>query len=201
MKAIDLSADPDLIASWIEAQTSISRDDFEVALSRAGRVHGPFLLGLAWWGRKIETVTLTALVSGVWSEAEYPQRSLRLVDWRELFAAAGYTVDGQPAARPAEPVTLYRGAVHSRRRGWSWTADYETAQRFASGDLNGRQSGLVYVTSAPPLALLCGIHVASRSEDEYVVDTRGLKIAALAVSGPCAHAVPTGRKSGESREG
>ncbi len=139
-------------------------------------MHHPYLLWLAWYCGKIEPATLTALIAGAWCMAEYPERSLPLADWREMFAAAGYTVEGQPAERPAEPVTLYRGAVHARRRGWSWTADREIAQRFASGDFYRRQLGAVYVTSAPPSALLCRIHATGRSEDEYVVDTRGLKI-------------------------
>ncbi len=89
--------------------------------------------------------------------------------WVDLFDEAGYTVDGQSAPRPTQPVTLYRGCHHDRRFGMSWTADLERARWFADRDL-GLGPGLVYVTTADPKSLLAFIGDGHRRESEYVVD-------------------------------
>lgn len=147
--------------------------EFETRLLHVGRVNGPALLFDAWFGGQITQTTLAATIGPVWSDAEYPL-ALGQWAWRELFAAAGYTVDGQPAERPAGPVRLYRGATPNLRRRWSWTTDSSVAERFAAGDLRGRLPGKVYEIDAPPASLLCAIN--DRDEFERVVDTRGLRI-------------------------
>lgn len=152
----------------------VTTEEMQTLLLSAGRVEGPGLLAYAWWLRRIETATLTSLVSDVWSDAEYPQRSLRADDWRDLFSAAGFTIDGKAADRPTEPVRLYRGSPKSMRRRWSWTSSVETAERFATGRLRGRQLGQVWTVLAPPDVLLCVC--GGRDEREHVIDTRGLKI-------------------------
>lgn len=113
------------------------------------------------------------MIGPVWSAAEYPLETLGQQTWRELFAEAGYTVDGKPADRPIGPTRLYRGCPPSLRRRWAWTADRSVAERFASG-VRGRLPGRVYQVDAPPESLLCMDN--GRGEAEYVVDTRGLKI-------------------------
>lgn len=90
---------------------------------------------------------------------------------------AGFTVDGSPAQRPNQPVTLWRGIVPRLRRRMSWTSDCLLAQKFALEGFRERPKGFVYQTSAPPEALLCVNH-ASRRESEYVINTKGLAIKA-----------------------
>lgn len=149
-------------------------DEFDEALARAGRVNGPALLFDAWFGRQISTEILTAVIGTIWQMAEYPDRCLTHATWRELFTAAGFTVDGVSAERPAEPVEVWRGTVQERRRDWSWTTDRAIAERFAFGHVRGRPDGRLYRVLAPVEALLCSN--TERDEAEYVVDTRGLRI-------------------------
>ncbi|MER7309999.1 hypothetical protein, partial [Streptomyces griseoluteus] len=152
---------------------TVDLTEFCTWLGRVGRVNGPALLFDAWHRAQIDTATLTATIGSVWSDAEYPDQCLDREAWRELFAAAGFTVDGQPATRPAEPVELWRGTVPERRTDWSWTTDRAVAERFAGG-LRGRKPGRLYRLLAPPHALLCAN--TERDEAEYVVDTTGLAI-------------------------
>ncbi|WP_331727191.1 hypothetical protein OG871_39680 (plasmid) [Kitasatospora sp. NBC_00374] len=91
-----------------------------------------------------------------------------------MFRAAGYTADGVPAQLPSAPVELWRGSVPERRRDWSWTASLAVAQGYAAGTAAVRPAGKLYRTVAPPSALLA--YNSGREEDEYVVDTRGLRI-------------------------
>jgi hypothetical protein len=72
--------------------------------------------------------------------------------WRRLWAAAGYSVHGEPAERPTEPVTLYRGGS---RDGWSWTDDPQLAAAFATGLGQGDDvTGRLWKALVPPGALL-----------------------------------------------
>jgi len=82
----------------------------------------------------------------------------------------------QPADRPAESVTLWRGSKTTLRRRMSWTADRPRAEWFAARYATLGPSA-VYQVSAPPDALLCLIGAEQgRGEDEYVINTRGLAI-------------------------
>lgn len=115
------------------------------------------------------------MVTDAWSAAEYPERvgdlgCMPAYLWVQLFTEGGYTNDGESAAPPTEPVTLYRGAVPKRWFGISWTSNLELAQRFAS-TMNGRLPGHVYVFQAPPDALLAFIGKRiGRDESEYVIN-------------------------------
>lgn len=153
---------------------TMTLDEFERSLLRAGRVNGPALLFDAWFGKQISREILAATIGMVWSAAEYPLPSLGQQTWRELFDAAGYTVDGKPADRPLGSTRLYRGSPPGLRRRWAWTADRGLAERFAHDLLRGRLPGKVYMIDAPPESLLCMEN--GREESEYVVDTRGLKM-------------------------
>lgn len=143
-------------------------DEFERWVERVGRTNAPALLFDAWYGEIIDQDTLTAVVGPIWSDAEYPDRCLDRDIWRDLFDAGGYTVDGQPAERPTEPVELWRGTVPERRTDWSWTTDRTIAEKFAAG-LRGRKPGRLYRLLCPPHALLAAN--TERGEAEYVVDT------------------------------
>lgn len=137
-------------------------------LNWAGRIAGPYLLWDAYDGGVIEGDTVASHIGRVWSRAELPDAALGHDRWRMLFGAAGFTRDGAPAARPSEPVELWRGSVPERRTDWSWSTDRETAGHYAAGSF-WRPPGRLYRLVAPPAALLCANN--GRDEYEYVVDT------------------------------
>lgn len=137
-------------------------------LGWAGRIAGPYLLWDAWDGGVADGATVAAHIGQVWSRAEFPDAALGHDRWRQLFEAAGFSRDGVPADRPAEPLELWRGAVPERRTDWSWSTDRETAGRYAAGTF-GRPPGRLYRLVAPPGALLCAYD--GRQEYEYVVNT------------------------------
>lgn len=151
----------------------LTTEEFDYLAGREGRNSGPALLSEAYSDCRITAATVTALIGGIWSGAEFPDRHLDREEWRWLFNVAGFTVDGVRAARPAEPVLLYRGTVPERRTDWSWTTDRAVAERFAAGS-GGRPPGRIYTVLAPPEALLCACN--GRQEAEFVVDTRGLHV-------------------------
>jgi len=152
----------------------LSLDEFELLLSRAGRIPGPELLAEAWRLERIEVSTLAATISDVWSDCEFPNLALDHDVWREMFRTAGYTRDGQRVERPQQSMELWRGAPPQHSRGWSWTADRAMAERFAYGALRRRLPGRLYRVLAPPPALLC--ESSGRQESEFVVDTDGLEV-------------------------
>jgi hypothetical protein len=143
-------------------------DEFETQLGRVGRVNGPAFLCDAWQCEVISSDTLTAVIGHVWADAEYPNQNLDRELWRELFRAAGFTVDGKLAERPKEPVEVWRGSVPERRTDWSWSTDRTVAEKFAAG-VRGRKPGRLYRLMAPPWSLLCAN--TERGEAEYVIDT------------------------------
>jgi len=153
--------------------------DLGRALVRLGRNHGPALLGDLEAEGLLTPPAAAAHVGAVWSMAEYPDRYLDHDTWRELFRLAGYTVDGVPAERPVEPLTLYRGSVPERRANWSWSDRLDVAQRYAAGGLGRRPPGVVWQATVEPWRLLArNAGPDSRDESEYVVDTEELQIEA-----------------------
>ncbi|MBT2425216.1 hypothetical protein J7F02_05830 [Streptomyces sp. ISL-112] len=151
----------------------LTTSELEKLIGNEGRNSGPTLLAEAYSEARITKQTVAALIGGIWSGAEFPDRHLDQDEWRWLFDAAGFTVDGEPADRPNQPILLWRGTVPERRHDWSWTTDQTVAKKFAAGS-GGRPTGRLYVVLAPPEALLCANN--GRSEAEYVIDTRGLQI-------------------------
>lgn len=148
--------------------------ELDYLIGREGRNSGPENLADAYSDDKVTAETLTALIGGIWSMAEFPDRHLDRDTWRWLFKVAGFTIDGTPSERPTEPILLWRGSVPERRTDWSWSTERAVAQRYAFGNLNFRPIGRLYVVLAPPESLLCAN--TERDEAEYVVDTRGLNI-------------------------
>lgn len=161
------------VEAELAAAERLTTAELEELIGRAGRIYGPEFLDEAYSEAKVTADTVTALVGPVWSSAEYPDRELDRDTWRWLFDAAGFTVDGQRAPRPAEPMTLFRGSVPERRTDWSWTRTQAVAERFAAG-VRGRAPGRLWVCEVPPAHMLA-INT-QRDEDEVVVDTRGLQI-------------------------
>lgn len=137
-------------------------------LGWGGRLAGPYLLADAVDGGLVDGHAVAAHIGRVWSLADYPDEALGHDRWRTLFELAGFTRDGARTERPTSPVELWRGSVPERRRDWSWSADCETAARYAIGSY-GRPRGRLYRLVAPPDALLCAND--GRAESEYVVDT------------------------------
>ncbi|MFE9880482.1 hypothetical protein [Streptomyces sp. NPDC005784] len=158
------------LLQWADRLTT-SELDWLIGL--AGRTYGPTFLAEALAEDKITARTVADLVGGIWSGAEYPDRHHDRDTWRWLFDTAGFTVDGERAARPAEPLTLYRGSVPERRTDWSWSRDRAVAERFAEG-VRGRAPGRLWVCEVPPAHMLAVN--TGRDEAEVVVDTRGLQI-------------------------
>lgn len=152
--------------------------ELDYMISREGRNSGPGLLSDAYSEDKITAETVTALIGGIWSGAEYPDRGLGRDTWRWLFKVAGFTIDGQPVPQPTEPMVLWRGSVPERRTDWSWSTDRSIAVGYAEGTAARRPVGRLYTVTAPPEALLCANN--GRSEAEYVIDTRGLDIREVA---------------------
>lgn len=156
----------------------LSVNDLSAVCGTAGRVYAPRLTCELWDHGLLEPQAVTAGVPLAWCDCELPEMgsSVGRRRWLEMFAAAGFTVDGEPADRPHGTVALYRGATHARRRGMSWSSDLEVARRFAGGALRGRMPGQVYRLEAPWSAALAVIN--DRTEGEHVIDTRGLTITA-----------------------
>lgn len=148
--------------------------ELDYLIGREGRNSGPGNLADAYSDGKVTAETVTALVGGIWSGAEFPDQHLDRDTWRWLFKVAGFTIDGIPAERPTNPIVLWRGSVPARRTDWSWSTDRAVAEKYAFGSMNHRPTGRLYTVTAPPETLLCANNC--RDEAEYVVDTRGLDI-------------------------
>ena len=92
----------------------VSAEDLDIALGRVGRDDGPALLIALFDAYILEPSVLAGCVGDVWNAAEYPERCLDAWEWDALFTTAGYTVNGEPAERPAGTLTLYRGRCPPR---------------------------------------------------------------------------------------
>lgn len=96
-------------------------------------------------------------------------------EWIERFRAEGFTVDGEPAELPAEPLTLYRGASLSRHRGLSWTTSQGVAMRFATSEGQRHHMWRLWlIEQCPPDAMLAMWH--GRYEGEVIIDPAELPI-------------------------
>jgi hypothetical protein len=157
----------------LAAAKRLTTAELEKLIGRAGRIYGPEFLDEAYSEGKVTAETVTALVGPIWSSTEYPDRQLDHDTWRWLFDVAGFTIDGKPADRPAEPMRLYRGSVPERRDDWSWSKDIKVALKFAAG-VRGRPPGRLWVCTVPPSRMLAVN--TGRDEDEIVSDVRGLRI-------------------------
>lgn len=167
----------DTLNGLVRAYPAVSVDDVYDALLRVGKNNGPALLCDLFQEGCLHAEAATAHVGSVWSMAEYPNQYLDTEDWRDLFDLAGFTIDGRLAARPTEPVRLYRGSVPERRTDWSWSTSREVAEKYAAGGFGGiygRPAGVLWTALVPPEWLLA--ENTRRDEAEYVVDTDGLKI-------------------------
>jgi hypothetical protein len=154
-----------------------SSSHVERVVSRLGRVWGPYVLDVLYTAGAL-TADAARLAGPIWGMAEYPEGTggMSRATWLQVFALAGYTVDGEPAKRPGGTATLYRGAPRSRRFRMAWTDHRATAERFAHGGLRGREPGRVWTAGVDPDRLLARIHEDGRGESEYVVNTLSLRV-------------------------
>ncbi|WP_460359491.1 hypothetical protein [Mycobacterium sp. ZZG] len=135
----------------------------------------PRLLLETWRLRFIDLATLRQYLRLAWFDCEFPYDALAAEEWREIFDAAGFTDDGQPAI-PPDRIRLYRGAPYQYRRGWAWSQyafvalAYARQQRRSS---NGSGPSMLWTTVAPGSALL----FVGDIHREYAVDTTDLVIA------------------------
>lgn len=162
-----------VVADAVAAGDIWGAEQLSTVLDWAGRIAGPYLLWEAHAGDLVDEAALAAHIGPVWSRTEFPDAALGHGRWRELWRSAGFTRDGRPAERPADPVELWRGSVPERRADWSWTTDRAVAEEYAAGG-HSRAVGRLYRTVAPSGVLLGAYN--GRGEAEYVVDTDGLTI-------------------------
>lgn len=120
-----------------------------------------------------------ACVSHAWIRAA--PRPLRIVpeeEWRRLWAAAGFCVDGRPAAPPTEPLLLFRGAPEAQARRWCWTDDPRIGVMYGTSGGRTRweyaSANMLWATLAPVGALRASLPAATTSAAvvarEWVVD-------------------------------
>lgn len=120
---------------------------------------------------------LRDIVADAWSLPEFPESNYSSQHWNVLFTLAGpfhSTPDGISALRVRSIPTLYRGAVHSRRKGMAWTTDLAVAKKFAER-FSGPSFGTGHIwtlDSVPHSRVLARFNC--RGESEWVINTKGL---------------------------
>jgi hypothetical protein len=154
----------------------LDRDAFEDLLLRAGRNHAAGLLVEAYSQGTINEAVLTAFVGPAWCAVEFPDRALGWATWRRLFDIADYTVDGNPAPRPAKTLRLYRAATAACRAGHSWTENRSLAREFLTVGNRDRFNPVLWSAVVQPCRLLARLEGERPDERQYVVETAGLHI-------------------------
>ncbi|RZT86797.1 hypothetical protein EV383_3695 [Pseudonocardia sediminis] len=132
----------------------LSRTEWTTAATRVGHERVPALLVELTDADLVGDDVLPRAVADAWSGPARPTQRLDPEQWVELFAAAGYAEDGEPATRPPVPLRLHRGPDDERTGMW-WTEDGERAA--------------AETTLAPPEAMLARI-TAPDGRTGYVVD-------------------------------
>jgi hypothetical protein len=95
---------------------------------------------------------VNAILRSVWPDLRAPQRSHRGADLVALFRRAGYVSDGIP--QPDTEITVYRGElVNTQEAGISWTANLETAKRYAQGYATAGHAQVVQAIASPAAVL------------------------------------------------
>ncbi|WP_270353551.1 hypothetical protein [Microbacterium testaceum] len=145
------------------------------AATLVGSHEGPVLLFEWFYSGRLTGSELSEAVPFVWSSAKQPFRAFSKLTWIELFHAAGYTEDCEPAERPPGPLTLYRASEPQYAHRLAWTGSLAIAERFLEINKRyGDRDRFVYtITVAATDRVLA--HITDRGEDEYIVDTRGLR--------------------------
>lgn len=172
--------DVDQVAQWLTSQRNLTADTFVTAVVRTGRVHAPWLLAQAVlagaFGDPKSTFPLhdpalaeqAKATAEAWSDCDFPSQALSPENWTALFQVAGYTVDGDFAELPEEPIRLYRGSTEPGKHGMAWTSNPSTARFFATEYSKRPADGEIWTAVFKPEHLLAQINW--REQREYVVD-------------------------------
>ncbi|MDN5918775.1 MAG: hypothetical protein L0I76_27400 [Pseudonocardia sp.] len=147
------------VNALLDRGVALSRAEWETAAARVGHERAPALLVELTEADLLPAEVLPRAVADAWTGPRRPTHRLDPEQWVELFGAAGYAVDGEPAPRPGAPVRLYRGDVDEHRAGMTWTEDRERATAGCA---------TAWTTLAAPEALLARFTAADGGE--YVVD-------------------------------
>lgn len=152
-----LLTDPDVSSFFFESGT-VDRPCFDKLARDVGIVHCSKLVRDLTAAGQLDLAdpTMSGIVAQAWASGEPGSASCIGYDrWRELFLLNGFTYLGQPARRPREPVTVYRGCSPEHRFGMAWSTEVRVARRFATEGMSGRSPhGMVYVACVEPDYLL-----------------------------------------------
>ena len=132
-----LEALPEIFEAWtahIDGNPNVSLDDYAKALMDA------------------------------WTGPQSPTMDVSPEDWIHAFEHAGFRINGQPADRPAEPVTLFRG-------GWSWDGMSWTPSRSVAEWFANENGGEVWECEVDPDLILAVFDNVRHDEIEYVLDS------------------------------
>jgi hypothetical protein len=163
------------------AADSLDRATLDRCLVDVGEANAPKLLRDMHDDRHIDlTDVAMAGVAQVWSLGEPWKTGLEAEVWLDFFCLNGFTYQGAPAARPDEPVELFRGTTEAYRLGMSWSTDLAVARSFAYDAISNRPRGNIYTACVEPQYLLAYIN-EGHSENEWVVDPAGLRVAKVAL--------------------
>lgn len=166
----------EMLRALVQLPPPLTADDIAEASCRLGRRYAPELVYSLHATDHLTQAVATVAVPEAWSDHEFPLKVLGKRAWLTLFKFSGFTIDGKPADRPAEPTRVYRGADEVNRLGWSWTTDIDMARWFAARRLGTCPPRCVWTLLAPPDRQLAHIGGPdSRQEAEVVVNARGLK--------------------------
>lgn len=129
----------------------------------------PQLLSYIW--DRLPDAELVKALGETWVMSDAPEKHLPRRQWLPIFRKVGFHDGGQRVA-PPERIQLWRGGV--RRTGMSWTADRERAEWFQHR-WDVLQPGKLWTITVGPDRLLARYHDDHRREDEYVIDSTGIR--------------------------
>jgi hypothetical protein len=144
--------------------------DWESLRRMMGRNELPDLLSFVWM--RLPQDQLIKAVGDAWVDCEFPEQRLARRKWLPMFRAARYHAEDEPAT-PPDSIPLWRGGT--RRTGMSWTADREMAEWFRHRFEHIGNPGKLWTISVGPERLLAHYHEKHRKENEYVIDSTGIR--------------------------
>jgi hypothetical protein len=101
---------------------------------RAGRNDYPFHLATNVLVEPVITDLdeIAAALKASWCSAEYPEKSVSADLWQMIFEMTGFVDDRGRVPNPVvDTITVYRGAITSRKARMSWTGSLDKAIWFA----------------------------------------------------------------------
>ena len=113
-----------------------------------------------------EYAYISEMVADLWQLDDPSSGAISDAGWAAILNAAGYTVDGEDAARPTEPITLIQMKAD---RGWAWTVP---AAESAAPD-SRRPHRMIF--AEPERLMSCS---TDGGRVRYLLDMRGLAVSA-----------------------